>query len=163
MLGNIVNASKALEAAVSLLEKTWPVNGLLPETLRSRLENNNNGALLLFDTRSEDEYLTSHLKRAEHLDPGTKPEVFLNRYGTELPDKDVVFYCSVGQRSSELLQKLSGACRGSGATGCYNLSGGIFRWYNMGYPVYNENGETDDIHGYNAMWEMMIERRKKSR
>ena len=34
-----------------------------------------------------------------------------------------------------------------------NLRGGIFDWVNMGYPVYDKEGnETQKIHAYDKSW-----------
>jgi hypothetical protein len=41
-----------------------------------------------------------------------------------------------------------------------NLRGGIFRWYNEGKPVVDASGMTDDIHKFDPIWGMMVERRR---
>ncbi|NTV99093.1 MAG: rhodanese-like domain-containing protein, partial [Chlorobiaceae bacterium] len=82
------------------------------------------------------------------------------RHLSLLAGRDIVFYCSVGQRSSELLARLESVCVKSGAKSCRNLRGGIFRWYNEGKPVVDAGGMTDDIHGYDPIWGMMLERRR---
>ena len=95
------------------------------------------------------------------MTPQTATDDFIRENGEMIRGKTAVFYCSVGQRSSDFLNRVYKACKTAGAKECHNLRGGIFRWYNEGRPVVNGNGETDDIHGYNPLWGMMIEKRSK--
>lgn len=39
----------------------------------------------------------------------------------------------------------------------YNLTGGIFKWMNDGYSVYNEDNQiTDRCHPYNKVWGRLL-------
>ena len=157
MFGNIFNASGALDATESMIEKTYPVPLVSAEELSAMLQKKKN--IVLFDTRTSEEYEKSHIAGGMLLPPQTSTDNFIKKYGEQIREKTVVFYCSVGQRSSEFLNRVQKACREAGAEECYNLRGGIFGWYNRGHPVVNADGETDDIHGYNALWGMMIKNR----
>ncbi|UZJ41816.1 rhodanese-like domain-containing protein [Prosthecochloris sp. SCSIO W1101] len=161
MLGNIINMQGALDATESMIEKSYPVPLISADELSKRLKKKEN--ILLFDTRTSGEYAKSHIDGAVLLPPETPADDFIREHGGLIREKTVVFYCSVGQRSSNYLQRVYKTCKAEGAKECYNLRGGIFRWYNQGHPVVNENGETDDIHGYNPLWGMMIEKRNTSR
>ncbi len=159
MFGNIFNTSSALDATESMIEKNYPVPLVSAEKLSAMLQKEKN--IALFDTRTREEYQKSHISGAVLVTPQTKTDDFIREYGGLIREKTVVFYCSVGQRSSDFLNRVYKACMAAGAKECYNLRGGIFRWYNEGNPVVNGNGETDDIHGYNPLWGMMIEKRAK--
>ena len=65
----------------------------------------------------------------------------------------VVVYCSVGYRSEKIAEKLSEA----GFKDVLNLYGGIFEWDNHGYPLNNDKGECNVIHGYSWTWSKWID------
>ncbi|MCH8126975.1 rhodanese-like domain-containing protein [candidate division KSB1 bacterium] len=114
---------------------------------------------IIFDTRSPEEFKTSHITNAIQLDPGITQNEFGKIYSKRIKDKRLVFYCSVGYRSSKCLQRLKEVAHNSGAISLQNLKGGIFRWYNENYEVINEKGITDDIHPYGAFWEFLLDNR----
>ena len=157
MFGNIFNISGALGATENMIEKTYSVPLVSAEELSTMLQKQK--SIVLFDTRTPEEYEKSHIAGGLLLPPQTPTDDFIKKYEALIREKTVVFYCSVGQRSSEFLNRVQKACRQAGAKECYNLRGGIFGWYNQGHPVVNADGETDDIHGYNALWGMMIKKR----
>ena len=81
---------------------------------------------VLFDVRETVEFKVSHLIGAIQLDPKINPEEFKSAYSHLLLDKTVVFYCSVGKRSSALASRLQNVIIDSGAIDVFNLIGGIF-------------------------------------
>jgi rhodanese-related sulfurtransferase len=147
-----------LEAAIMMIERTHRVENLATDELAAMLAGLE--PPLLFDIRTEAEYEKSRIATAVRVDPDTAPDDFAARYATLMAGRDLVLYCSVGQRSSELLGRLEKVCVKAGAKSCRNLRGGIFRWYNEGRPVVNASGETDDIDAYDPLWAMMVERRR---
>ncbi len=159
MFDKLFNGPAALDLTALMIEKTFPLPTVSADELLALLKQDK--PVVLFDTRTREEYERSHLENAENVDPDMRAETFMQTYGDRIPDRTVVFYCSVGQRSSEFLQRVLESCRTAGARECYNLRGGIFRWYNEGLPVFDSRGETHDIHGYNPLWSMMVERRSK--
>ena len=159
MFDKLFNGTAALDLTASMIEKNFPLPTISTEELRAMLRNGR--PIGLFDIRTREEYDTSHLETAENIDPGMEAETFVQAYGDRMQNRTVVFYCSVGQRSSEFLQRVLDPCRTTGTRECYNLRGGIFRWYNNGFPVFDKEGETHEIHGYNLLWSMMVERRDK--
>lgn len=159
MSDNILNRSGALDATESMIEKNYPVPLVSAKELSAMLQKREN--IVLFDTRTQEEYEKSHISGALLLLPQTPADDFIREHGEMMRERTAVFYCSVGQRSSDFLNRVYKACKAAGAKECYNLRGGIFRWYNEGHPVVNGTGETDDIHGYNPLWGMMIEKRAK--
>ena len=147
-----------LDAAIMMIERTHRVENLTTDELAALLAGPE--PPLLFDIRTAGEYDTSHIATAVRVDPDTGPDDFAARHAALLAGRDLVLYCSVGQRSSELLDRVESECRNAGAKSCRNLRGGIFRWYNEGRPVVNASGATDDIHGYDSIWGMMVDRRR---
>ena len=147
-----------LDATIMMIERTHRVENLATDELAAMLA----GAEppLLFDIRTAEEYEKSRISTAVRLDPDTSLDDFAARYGSLVTGRDLLFYCSVGQRSSELLERVESACEKEGAKSCRNLRGGIFRWYNEGKPVVDASGLTDNIHGYDPIWGMMVERRR---
>jgi rhodanese-related sulfurtransferase len=148
-----------LDAALMLIERTHRVENVATEELQKMLAGQEESPLL-FDVRTAREFDTSRIASAVRLDPDMGTDEFRDRFGALMAGRDAVFYCSVGQRSSELLERVEDACRQAGARRCRNLRGGIFRWYNEGRPVVDASGTTDNIDGFDAVWGAMVERRK---
>ena len=146
-----------LDGAIMMIERTHRVENLATDELAALLAGPE--PPLLFDVRTAGEYEKSRIATAVRVDPDTGPDDFAARYAALLTGRDLVLYCSVGQRSSELLDRLEQVCGKAGTKSCRNLRGGIFRWYNEGRPVVNASGETDDIDAYDPLWAMMVERR----
>ncbi len=151
-------SDRLLDAAIVVIERTHRVEHLATDQLAAMLAGSE--PPLLFDIRTADEYEKSRIATAVRLDPGTGGADFVALYGTLIMGRDLVFYCSVGQRSSELLERLESACGHSKAKSFRNLRGGIFRWYNEGKPVVDASGMTDNIDGYDPIWGMMVEGRR---
>ncbi len=110
---------------------------------------------LLVDVRAAGEYERSHLPGAVHAPTPMQVDELRRRY----PDRDLVFYCTVGVRSSIaardlLARESSSPARASSAPAgrVVNLAGSIFAWANQGEPLENANGPTHDVHPYNAWW-----------
>ncbi len=118
---------------------------------------------LLIDVREEAEYKVSHLAGAERAAPDAKPADVVAKFGPLASGRDVVFYCSVGMRSSVLALETQDALVKAGATGVSNLRGGIFAWHNAGRPVVNAAGPTEAIHPYNAQWGKLLTRQDQVR
>ncbi len=112
--------------------------------LASSLESNE--PIILLDTRSMEEFRTSHIKGARLIeyDRWTGKD-----FGGIPKDTHIVVYCSVGYRSERIGEKLME----KGYNNVKNLYGGIFQWKNEGYEVVNEKSmKTDSVHTYNKRW-----------
>ena len=149
---------RLLDAAIVVIERTHRVEHLGTDELAALLAGSE--LPLLFDVRTAEEVEKSHITSAVRLDPDIGSEAFAARYGSIVAGRDLVFYCSVGQRSSELLEQVESECGKAGAKSFRNLRGGIFRWYNEGRPVVDASGMTDNIDGYDPIWGMMVEGRR---
>ena len=150
---------------LSAIEKTVssqiPVPNLTWQELKTRLASNDSTQYLIFDTRPPEEYNVSHLPRALQVDPQMPAEKFLAQYGDSLKHKNVVFYCSVGYRSSHFLQRAQKSLEKNGAQAAFNLQGGIFRWFNEDNPVVDADGPTDKVHPYDKIWGALVKEREK--
>lgn len=111
---------------------------------------------IVFDVREPHEFQVSHLKDAIHINPECSAESFMAQFGERIANKDVVFYCSAGYRSSQFAERVKSLAQSANAGKIYNLEGGIFRWYNQGRPVYNEQGSTDQVHPYSDRFKGML-------
>ena len=149
---------RLLDAAIIVIERAHRVDNLGSDELAAMLAGSE--APVVFDVRAVEEYEMSCIATAVQVDPDIGLDVFEASYGSLLEGRDLVFYCSVGQRSSELLERVGSVCLNAGAKSWRNLRGGIFRWYNEGRPVVDGRGTTDDIHGHDPIWGMMIEWRR---
>ncbi|MGS2724367.1 rhodanese-like domain-containing protein [Porticoccus sp. GXU_MW_L64] len=111
--------------------------------------------LMIFDVREDSEFLVSHMDGAILVEPGISAEEFMNQYGDQIVGKTVVFYCSVGRRSSALASRLAAELPESSKA--FNLIGGLFQWHNEGGKLMDMEGETTNaIHPYNRYWGQLI-------
>jgi len=106
--------------------------------------------LILLDVREPEEYNVSHIKTAKlSTDIADAQQILAN-----IPkDTTIVAYCSVGYRSSDLVEKLNDL----GYNNAYNLEGSIFEWANTGFPVYNEGKQVFKVHPYNRKWGKLLD------
>ena len=110
---------------------------------------------VLLDTRSEKEYEVSRLKNARLFVPGFS-------WGKQVKDisKDtaIVIYCSMGYRSSKMVQKMQDI----GYTNVYNLRGSIFMWANEGRTVVRNGKVVKVIHPYKKKWGVLLNKQYHS-
>lgn len=161
MFGSFFSAKTYLSGLEFIISEKHPVPNISVADFRKALGEETGSAYLIFDIREKDEYDLSHIHSAIHVLPDTTNDDFLKAFSDRLRGKHLVFYCSVGERSSEFLEKVQEGCNAFGAASLSNLTGGIFRWYNDGYPVENDRGVCEDVHPYTPFWGMFIERRRK--
>jgi rhodanese-related sulfurtransferase len=101
---------------------------------------------LIIDAREKAEYEASHIEGAKFVGYADFKIESLKQTDKETT---IIVYCSVGYRSEKVGEKL----KNEGFKKVMNLRGGIFDWVNMGYPVYdNEGNETQKIHAYDKSW-----------
>jgi rhodanese-related sulfurtransferase len=104
----------------------------------------------LLDVRTAEEYAVSHLPGAIRVEPGgTLPEQL------ETLDRDalVVAYCSVGYRSSRLVELMEK----EGFRNARNLEGSIFEWANKGYPLERDEESVLEVHPYDEEWGRLLD------
>ena len=116
--------------------------------------------IVLFDVREQQEFDVSHIEGAIQIDPIMDLDDFVKRYGQQLEKQHIVFYCSVGYRSSEFLAKVLDVMPSEAEVEYLNLRGGIFHWHNLDQPLQNANGATNAIHPYNIFWGRYVEKKE---
>ena len=114
--------------------------------------------LVVFDVREPEEFAVSHLDGAIQIDPDMTPNEFSEEINNITDGKTVVFYCSVGWRSSELAERVDSVLKEHGLSESYNLTGGLFQWHNENRPLTsNQEIDTNAIHPYNSYWGQLID------
>jgi rhodanese-related sulfurtransferase len=125
------------------------------EELRRELETAEPFKPVLLDVRGEEEYAVSHLPGAVRVEPGGEiPNV------VETLDRDtpIVAYCSVGYRSSQLVERLEA----EGFTDVRNLEGSIFEWANKGLPLEREGKIVREVHPFDEEWGRLLDSELRS-
>jgi rhodanese-related sulfurtransferase len=115
---------------------------------------------LLIDVRGENEFEVSRIAGAERVDPRIWRNSFMARFGDHVRGKMVVFYCSVGVRSSRLAANVQEALIEQGAKEVFNLDGGVFAWHNENRTLENARGATDYVHPFDAHWGKLVRRQE---
>ena len=100
---------------------------------------------ILLDVRAAPEFEISHLRGA-HL----ATDLHAARRILEGTSKDaaVIAYCSVGYRSSQLVERL----RAAGFSNVSSLEGSIFQWANEGRAVYRGSVRASLVHPFDEEW-----------
>ncbi len=141
----------ALNALEGQIDRDYPrAQSILPEDLEAKLSRGS--PLLLIDVRTQAEFAVSHVPGAVRVDPAIGTAAFFERFGRQAAGKTVVVYCSVGVRSAQLATRVGDMLSKAGASGVFNLKGGIFAWHNTGRPLVAGNAQTSDVHGYSGRW-----------
>ena len=153
----VIVVADGLSGIEWLIDKRYDVPVTTVDVAQSELANDPGGWLVL-DVREPEEYAVSHLPGAVRVPPDADVSTIQRIIGTAAPGKQVLFYCSVGQRSSKLAARVRESILEAGATNVSNLRGGIFRWYAEHGELVNADGPVDRIHPYNALWGQLIPR-----
>ena len=114
--------------------------------------------IMIFDVREKPEYDVSRIPGAVRVDPGVWSSTFLQANADRVKGKTVVFYCSVGVRSSKLAGRVQKALAAKGGKGGYNLRGGVFRWHNQSRTLEDARGKTPLVHPYDRYWGKLVNR-----
>jgi len=114
--------------------------------------------IVIFDVRELNEHQVSHIKSAIQVNPDINSDEFKAEFSSLIAEKVVIFYCSVGVRSSALASRLESILSEAQVSTFYNLKGGLFQWHNELRPLVNtKETSTEDIHPYNDYWGKLIE------
>lgn len=106
---------------------------------------------LLVDVRSPEEYAVSHLPGAVRATTPEEVRAALAGSGAH----EVVLYCSVGWRSSELAQRIDGSL----GVPVHDLEGSIFAWANAGRPLERDGRPAHEVHPFDATWGRLLDER----
>lgn len=130
----------------------------VPDIVAARLSQDiASGSIVLFDVRTKEEFDAGHLQGAVQVEPAETADAFLAKYGHMIGDRTIVFYCSVGVRSSHLLQRVKPLLASSARDKAFNLRGGAFRWVSEGYPLVAASSPAR-LHPYDENWEKLLAR-----
>lgn len=113
---------------------------------------------VILDVREENEFSVSHLNGAIRIAPDADLNDILQIIGYNLKGRDIIFYCSVGVRSTQLADRVRDGLKAKGAARISNLSEGIFGWHNANRPLVRGSKPTIYVHPYNAIWGQLINR-----
>jgi rhodanese-related sulfurtransferase len=146
----------SLQATVKSIAQRWPEIGhIAPERVAPLVDE---GKVVIFDVRQDAEYAVSHLPGAIHVKPETSRAEFIERYGDDVKTKKVVFYCSVGARSSMLASRVADDLKARGAVSVDDLAGGIFAWHGERLPLVDAHGRTEFVHPFDSNWGRLVSR-----
>lgn len=107
---------------------------------------------VLLDVRAPAEFAVSHLRSSQNVSPTLQArELRLAK------DQPIVAYCSVGYRSSALVERL----RKAGFTRVYNLRGSLFAWANEGRPLWCGSKEAQTVHPFNGTWGKLLQSHRR--
>lgn len=118
--------------------------------------------MILLDVREEDEFTVSRIPGAIRISPNAREEEVLETLSGQVEGVHVVFYCSVGVRSSRLAHRVSDGLRSAGTQEISNLRGGIFAWHNEGRALENGDGGTIWVHPYSEKWGRLLTRKDRA-
>lgn len=108
---------------------------------------------IILDIREPEEYAVSHIAHAINIPPATPVQTAINAHLKHRQQgQKILVYCSVGVRSSRYAQQLQAA----GVGEIYNLDGSLFAWANQGYPLVQDRGPANTVHGYDAQWQRYL-------
>ena len=159
----LFSGTATAQPALALIERALalkhPVAQLKTDSLATRLSTQDSTGVLLFDVRRADEFAVSRIRGGVRADPDLSADEFARMFAGALKEKELVFYCSVGYRSSILLERVQQQALDAGVVSLTNLRGGIFRWYNERRPLHDGTGKVDTVHGYDAFWSRLLKKR----
>ncbi len=118
--------------------------------------------VLVVDVREDAEFAVSHIPGAVRAAPDARADQLKARLGN-VSGKTIVFYCSVGYRSSKLATAAKDALIAAGATDVVNLKGGIFAWHNQQRPLEENGAATQFVHPYDANWARYLDHSELAR
>ena len=118
---------------------------------------------IIFDVREEDEFAVSHIEGAIHISPKATAADIQALLPENADGSDVIFYCSVGARSSQLAQRSKQVLQEAGVRKIANLRGGIFRWHNEKRSLQSHGKPSEYVHPYNRSWRKLLERQDYAR
>ncbi len=161
-LFDFFTAQRSLEKVeTGIANRFTGIGHISPDQLATQMANGDD--ILILDVREPDEYQVSHLPGAIRVPPGMPIAELKAKLGSKIAGKKIIFYCSVGERSSRLARAAKDELTSMGATGVENLRGGIFAWHNQSRPLVNAAGETPYVHPFDKSWGRLVDHQKLTR
>ena len=151
-------SEKTLEGIHQSIESRYVnVRHITAEQLQAR----NADSYVIFDVRDRAEFEVSHIANAVHIDPDMSGIAFEQKYGQMVEGRDIIYYCSVGERSSRMAQRVAALSNNPGSI--YNLEQGIFGWHNAELSLMSEGKMTPWVHPYDEEWGQYVKRQELTR
>lgn len=143
----------------SIISDYQDVDHISRKQLDIEMKDANKSDYIFFDVREADEFAVSHIEGAKLLLPSTWKSSFFKKHGPAIKGTKVIFYCSVGVRSSKMAKYLKKDLINKGALKVYNLEEGIFGWANDGKQLVKaeKSNSTNKVHPYNNHWGQLID------
>ncbi len=114
-------------------------------------------SVVFLDSREISEFEVSHIKNAIWVGYDNFDTPLVKKSFPDL-NTPIIVYCSIGVRSEDIGEKLLKL----GYTNIKNLYGGIFKWKNQGYPVFDASGnETEKVHAFDKLWGRLLTKGEK--
>ena len=150
------NGSRLQSIEDSMARRFDKIGHMTTQDLAARMASGTK--IVLLDAREPEEYAVGFIPSAIRVDPGASSREVMALVGDAAQGADVVVYCSVGVRSSKIAERARPALAEAGATGVYNLRGGVFAWHNEGRGLENAGGSTALVHPYDSHWGKLLTR-----
>ncbi len=143
-----------LETLAAQLEKRFAqVEHLSPQAVWALMQSD--GGAVLIDVREQEEYAMSHLAGAIRVDSKGSPRQLGAVLAGARAGTPIIFYCSVGARSSAFAERAQSFLSAHGIRRSVNLRGGIFAWQRR-FPVENKEGPSREVHPFNNCYAHLI-------
>ena len=153
--------SHTLPAIQSAIQSDYPGVKHMSDAELKQVIGTRPDSTLILDVREASEFAVSRIPGAKRVDPGIWNATFLRKFAHQAKGKTVVFYCSVGVRSTKLADRVRLALKKAGAKTVMNLKGGIFHWSNAQHAMVDGVGSTRMVHPYNNYWGRLLKHRDK--
>ncbi len=152
---NDLDSMRSLEKKSAKIRREFPgIEHIESGTVAALLET---GSVLLVDSRTAEEFAVSHLAGAVNLETLEQVQRYLKALNTQ--PKSIIIYCSVGQRSASLTEKLQKA----GITDVKNFVGSIFAWANEDRPMVDSRGKpAQKVHPFNKFWGRLVKESRRA-
>lgn len=111
---------------------------------------------VLLDIRESEEYAVSHLPGALRVSPDASLSEVRRTLGVVPRGKPVLLYCSVGRRSSIMVERVREGLLADGVSEVASLRGGIFTWAIEGRALVNASGPTRQVHAFDSCWAKLL-------
>ena len=116
-LSHVIAPPASLPAVERAIARAFADVRQVPPSDLAALRADEDAAVILVDVREEHEYAVSRLEGAVRLDPDASAAAALALIGDRAAGAEIVFYCSVGQRSSAMARRAQGVLENAGARG----------------------------------------------
>tara|TARA_R110000868_G_scaffold125037_4_gene330424 strand:- start:14241 stop:14729 length:489 start_codon:yes stop_codon:yes gene_type:complete len=148
LITNSVFGQRSIEKTLEKLNKK-SIPYITVEDLSAKIN------VTILDTRKKEEYDISHLQNAIWV--GYK-KFNIDSLPIQNKKTNIIVYCSIGVRSEDIGEKLLA----NGFTNVENLYGGIFKWIEKEYPVFdNNNQSTNRVHIFSKYWGELLTKGEK--